>query len=94
MMILSSACTKTLTDALAKHSFVAHVEVILLSNSAKVTYDQNGVSADEIKEVIEETGYGAEVVATRPLETKGLAHEIAGGVTLRSTFEVRGMTCA
>lgn len=94
-LVRCSACTKTLTDALAAHPAVTRADVLLLANSAKVTHDAGGVTADALRELVEDTGYGAEVVDSHALDEEAPGHEeAAGGGVVRSTWEVRGMTCA
>lgn len=80
----------------------------LLSNSATVVHDSNIVSIEDVAEVIEDTGYGAELVQSRGAKGEKNAEknkkvetveEKDGEEDVReevwtSTFMVGGMTCA
>lgn len=106
MRSASRSCTGTIHTSLLAHPAVIRATVNLLSNSATVVYDSNVMVTDEVKEVIEDTGYGAEVVESKPVQDGGELRRIGEEKVavgekekevdreLVSIFAVGGMTCS
>jgi len=95
------SCSGTIANSLLSQASVIRATVNLLANSATVVYDSNVLSTEGVKEVIEDTGYGAEVVESKPLLDGGelkKAGELEKKKDLEkmvvSRFAVEGMTCS
>lgn len=54
-----SACTNAINDAVAALPSVQEVSVNLLGNSMTVTYDENGISSQQLVNLVEDLGYDA-----------------------------------
>jgi copper chaperone CopZ len=52
-----TGCANTIQDALVNLDGATEATVDLESDTAKVTYDPDAVTADDFKEAIEEAGY-------------------------------------
>lgn len=55
-----SGCVNSLTRALKASNGVHEVHVTLASGETSVQYDENFISVDQIKSVIQDAGYGVE----------------------------------
>lgn len=69
-------------------------DVDILSNSAKVVHDSSRISAEDVARLIEQLGYHAEIVSSRPVlrRQRVVSHEYA--TDYRLEFHIGGMTCA
>lgn len=101
------SCSGTITNSLLSQASVIRANVNLLANSATVVYDSNVLSTEGVKEVIEDTGYGAEVVESKALVDGGELRKVGESVLKEVTekrenqekrvisrFAVGGMTCS
>ncbi|KZT57332.1 heavy metal translocatin [Calocera cornea HHB12733] len=83
-----SSCTSAITSALTTLPGVASVDVSLITHSAAVVHDENSVSADKLRDEVEDIGFEAQVVASKPV------HVEEEPKLLKSYFAVGGMTCS
>ncbi|WVQ83012.1 hypothetical protein IAT38_005150 [Cryptococcus sp. DSM 104549] len=93
-----ASCTSAITTALNAHPEVQSVEINLLNSSGMVRYAA-GLEAKDVAEIVDDLGYGAEVVSSEPEPEAGgeSGEETQAGRTeerCRSTFSIEGMTCA
>ncbi|APB38058.1 heavy-metal-associated domain-containing protein [Heyndrickxia faecalis] len=58
------SCMKKIEGALDKVEGVENVKVLFNASKAKVDFDEGKVSADELKEIVEKTGYQVQAVKT------------------------------
>ncbi|WP_046721523.1 heavy-metal-associated domain-containing protein [Heyndrickxia coagulans] len=58
------SCMKKIEGALDKVEGVENVKVLFNASKAKVNFDEGKVSADELKEIVEKTGYQVQAVKT------------------------------
>lgn len=58
------SCMKKIEGALDKVEGVENVKVLFNASKAKVDFDEAKVSADELKEIVEKTGYQVQAVIT------------------------------
>lgn len=58
------SCMKKIKGALDKVEGVENVKVLFNASKAKVDFDERKVSADELKEIVEKTGYQVQAVKT------------------------------
>lgn len=54
-----SACTRAIDDAVSALPAVRNLSIALLNNSMTVTYDANGLTAQDIGSLVEDLGYEA-----------------------------------
>lgn len=97
------SCSGTISSSLLKHAAVIRANVNLLANSATVVYDSKVLSTHGVAEIIEDTGYGAEVVESKALPDGGDLKKVGELVeehlqtqerSVISRFAVGGMTCS
>ena len=76
-----SACSARVEKATAKLDGMGSVSVNLLTNSMKVSYDEEKLSMDDIVEAVEKAGYGASAAQlsdeTKQAENKGSRKNVA-----------------
>ncbi|AJH78574.1 MULTISPECIES: heavy-metal-associated domain-containing protein [Heyndrickxia] len=58
------SCMKKIEGALDKVEGVENVKVLFNASKAKVDFDEAKVSTDELKEIVEKTGYQVQAVKT------------------------------
>ncbi|WP_276210826.1 heavy-metal-associated domain-containing protein [Heyndrickxia coagulans] len=58
------SCMKKIEGALDKVEGVENVKVLFNASKAKVEFDEGKVSADELKDIVEKTGYQVHAVKT------------------------------
>ncbi|WP_019721067.1 heavy-metal-associated domain-containing protein [Heyndrickxia coagulans] len=58
------SCMKKIEGALGKVEGVENVKVLFNASKAKVDFDEAKVSTDELKEIVEKTGYQVQAVKT------------------------------
>ncbi|KAJ9216649.1 hypothetical protein DTO166G4_1865 [Paecilomyces variotii] len=90
------ACTSAVEGGLKEEAGVRSINVSLLSERAVVEHDPSVITPEKIAEVIEDRGFGATVLDTKPSEarsskTKGPAEEKPKFLT--TTVSIDGMTC-
>ncbi|KAM0707213.1 hypothetical protein Q7P35_006544 [Cladosporium inversicolor] len=94
------ACTSAVESGLQNLDGVGSVSVSLVMERAVVSHDASKISAQEIRDVVEDRGFDAEVLASDGVEDEdedeeGLllgGDEEASGLTV-TTVRVGGMTC-
>ncbi|OCF30430.1 hypothetical protein I316_07917 [Kwoniella heveanensis BCC8398] len=94
-----ASCTGAISNTLKDRDGVETVHIDLLGHSGTIIHSSD-ISVDEIKDLIEEVGYGAELSSTELLKAnsptsqkKGKAKE-ENGITLRTVqIRVEGMFC-
>ena len=64
-----------------------------MANSATVVHDSSRFSADDVAALIEQLGYGAEVVTSTPMGRKRVTSQDFD-TDYRLEFHIGGMTCA
>lgn len=65
-----AACSAHVEKALSKTAGVQQATVSLMTNSASVTFDENTVSAAQLIEAVEKSGYGASVASNAAKASK------------------------
>lgn len=81
------ACSASITEALEQNPNVSNVSVSLMTEEALVTHD-SGISPQQIKEIIEDCGFEAELIGV--LETRSSAiHEEQDDIT---SLHILGIT--
>jgi Cu+-exporting ATPase len=88
-----AACSTSVENALGQLKGVESATVALLQNRAVVVFDSELVSADDIKEAIEDAGFDAEIVASTTVFS-GAAKTDAPVANIIGQFRIQGMTCA
>ncbi|KIJ47514.1 hypothetical protein M422DRAFT_248935, partial [Sphaerobolus stellatus SS14] len=61
-----SACTSTLTNIISSSNGIQSCQVSLIPSSALVLHNNNILDANGIKQLIEDAGYGAELIESTP----------------------------
>ena len=91
-----ASCANAITDGLKANRTrgVLSCDVNVLGNSARVVHDPSRISPDEVSSLIEQLGYGAEVITSRPVTRRQrvTSHDFAEEYRLE--FHIGGMTCA
>ncbi|WVW84814.1 hypothetical protein I302_106849 [Kwoniella bestiolae CBS 10118] len=87
-----ASCTGAITRALQDHAGVESVNIDLLNNAGTIIH-LSGITTDQIRDIIEEVGYGAELSSSTPLsQTKG--KEKQEGPKMRTVqLKIEGMFC-
>ena len=73
---------------------VVSCDVDVISNLVKVSHDGFRISADEVAELLEQLGYHAEIVSSRPMSRRQRAISREYPAEYRLEFHIGGMTCA
>lgn len=104
-----SSCISAIESALApgKTPGITSVQVVLVDNSATVVYDPSVITEEQVIEHIEDSGYGANLISSKPvpgspsstpvgLRSKGKSPDsaIPAQRRYRVNLSVGGMTCA
>ena len=94
------ACTSAVESGLQNLDGVGSVSVSLVMERAVVSHDASRISAQEIRDVVEDRGFDAEVLASDGVEDEDedeegllLGGEEAGSGLTVTTVRVGGMTC-
>ncbi|CAI7567094.1 unnamed protein product [Penicillium manginii] len=92
------ACTSAVESGLKDVTGVTSVNVSLLSERAVVEHNVGEISPEQIAELIEDRGFGARVLETKPLSASGSHSALADTTENKSghtvtTIAVGGMTC-
>lgn len=77
------ACSASISHAVLATPGVADSMVLLMTEEAQIKYDHNKVSADQLKQIIEDCGFDAVLVST--VDEKQPKHI--------TTIQILGMTC-
>ncbi|CED82262.1 Cation transport ATPase [Phaffia rhodozyma] len=86
------SCVNTLTESLSTKPNIIRASVSLLSNSATVVYDSNILSTEAVAEIIEDTGYGVEIVESLQLETENAVRPLGIDAKVKAGVETeKGM---
>ncbi|KAI5367766.1 Putative P-type ATPase, heavy metal-associated domain, HMA, P-type ATPase, A domain superfamily [Septoria linicola] len=91
------ACTSAVEGAFKGVPGIKSFSISLLSERAVIEHDASIISPENLAETIEDTGFGAEVVETKPAETvttkpKSRRKSISKRCTT-TTLAIEGMTC-
>ncbi|KAF8583040.1 heavy metal translocatin [Ramaria rubella] len=91
--VTCSSCTSAICDTLSPLSEpgVRSRQVTLLPPSVLVIHDANVLSAHNIRELIENIGYGAELITSKNVPSATLVTEVT---TYKVIYSILGMTCA
>ncbi|KAF8501273.1 hypothetical protein JB92DRAFT_2794788, partial [Gautieria morchelliformis] len=91
-----SSCTSALSNTLSPSSEpgIHSCQVTLLPPSALVVHDANMLPVDNVQALIEDTGFGAELVTSRNYSPVMAAEPGHSATTYRTTYSILGMTCA
>ncbi|WVN85144.1 uncharacterized protein L203_100287 [Cryptococcus depauperatus CBS 7841] len=81
------SCTSAITQNLLNHPKVKSVEINLLGSSGVVIHDQH-LKTEEVKEIINDSGFETEVINTMSLAASDDKPE-----KLKSIFSIEGMVC-
>lgn len=73
---------------------VLSCDVNLMTNSATVVHDRSKITAEEVGQLIEDLGFKAEVVSTRPISRRPRVASYEGSTDYRLEFHIGGMSCA
>ncbi|WWC88506.1 uncharacterized protein L201_003417 [Kwoniella dendrophila CBS 6074] len=91
-----ASCTGAITRSLEGQPGITSVHIDLLNNSGTIIHSA-GTSVNQIKEMIEEVGYDAELSSSQPLNidmSKGKGKETEKGPQIRNVqIKVDGMFC-
>ncbi|GIZ42451.1 hypothetical protein CKM354_000572100 [Cercospora kikuchii] len=98
------ACTSAVESGLKDVDGVGSVSVSLVMERAVVAHDADKISAEQIREIIDDRGFDATVISSdlpeRPLfdvsdedDSGGEETDLLGGGTSATTLHVGGMTC-
>ncbi len=85
-----ASCTTSISESLLSHSSVLSVNIILLSSSGTIRH-RSSLPPSEVIELIEDSGFEAKVVSSRP---DASALPATTQQMWKSTFMITGMTCA
>jgi P-type Cu+ transporter len=88
-----ASCANTIHEGLKAHRAdgVLSSDIDVLGHSAKVIHDASRISPDKVAKLIDELGYEAQVVSTRPMSRRR-PNEYP--MEYRLEFHIGGMTCA
>lgn len=65
-----------------------------MGNAARVVHDSAKISAEQVASLIEQFGYGAEVITSRPVTRRQRVTSQDFAEEYRLEFHIGGMTCA
>ena len=89
-----ASCTTSITSALESHPSIQSAEINLLSSSGSVRH-RHTLPPSEVVELIEDVGFGAEVMSSSSEPGPSATPEFwSGSRQLKTTFMIEGMTCA
>jgi P-type Cu+ transporter len=93
---INSSCTSAISTLLSPSSEpgIHSCQVTLQPPSALVVHDVSILSVNHIKELIENAGYGAELVASKNTSAVAASGSQQGAETYKAKFSILGMTCA
>lgn len=80
------ACTASVTEALTNKTGVENASVSLITEEAKIKYDENKINSSELKEAIEDCGFDA-------ILTKNNISSDSGVSLYITKVSIQGMTC-
>ncbi|KAH6977131.1 E1-E2 ATPase-domain-containing protein [Ilyonectria sp. MPI-CAGE-AT-0026] len=86
------ACTSAVEGGFKDVPGIKHFSISLLSERAVIEHDPTLISAEQIAEIIEDRGFGAEIVDTIKAEKSSKAPERMSN-TATTTVAIEGMTC-
>jgi len=91
-----ASCANAINDGLKaqRSEGVLSSDIDVLGNSAKVIHDANRISPEQVAKLIEEIGYGAEVVSSRPMSRRRPYSQASYPTEFRLEFHIGGMSCA
>jgi copper ion binding protein len=91
-----ASCANAITEGVKANRArgVLSCDVDVLSNSAKVVHDSSRISADDVASLIEELGYHAEVVSSKPMSRRQRVTSHDYTAEYRLEFHIGGMSCA
>lgn len=91
MGMTCAACSTSVENALSQLKGVESATVALLQNRAVVIYDADLVTADDIKEAIEDAGFDAEIVVSTAVK-EDKAPTVVKNIVAQ--YQILGMHCA
>ncbi|KAF7541345.1 hypothetical protein G7Z17_g11986 [Cylindrodendrum hubeiense] len=86
------ACTSAVEGGFKDVPGVKHFSISLLSERAVIEHDPTILSAEQIAEMIEDRGFGAEIIDTVKADTSSKAPERTSNIAV-TTVAIEGMTC-
>lgn len=86
------ACTSAVEGGFKDVPGIKHFSISLLSERAVIEHDPTLISAEQIAEIIEDRGFGAEIVDTVKAEKSSKAPERMSNIAA-TTVAIEGMTC-
>lgn len=91
-----ASCANTIADGVKANRArgILSCEVDVMSNSARVVHDGSRISAEEVAQMIEQTGYHAEIVSSAPMIRRQRVTSYDQPADYRLEFHIGGMTCA
>jgi Cu+-exporting ATPase len=87
------ACTSAVEGGFKDIPGVKHFSISLLSERAVIEHDSDLLTAEQIADIIEDRGFGAEVVDSQKSKKDGPAGKDEHGNIATTTVAVEGMTC-
>lgn len=87
------ACTSAVEGGFKNVTGVKHFSISLLSERAVIQHDPSLLSAEQIAEIIEDRGFGAEIIDTGKSQTDSGKPASGGSNIATTTVAIEGMTC-
>ena len=90
-----TSCANAITEGIKENRVrgVLSCDVDVMSNSARVVHNSARITSVEVARLIEDLGYHAEIVSSRPVSRRQrISHEYAEEYRLE--FHIGGMSCA
>jgi len=91
-----ASCANAITDGIKEYRTrgILSCDVNVMGNAARVVHDSAKISAEEVASLIEQFGYGAEVITSRPVTRRQRVTSQDFAEEYRLEFHIGGMTCA
>lgn len=91
-----ASCANAITEGIKANRArgVLSCDVNIMSNSAKVVHDRAKISPEEVAQLIEQLGYTAEVISSRPMSRRQRVVSQEFAADYRLEFHIGGMSCA
>lgn len=91
-----ASCANAITDGIKAYRTqgILSCDVNVMGNAARVVHDSAKISAEQVASLIEQFGYGAEVITSRPVTRRQRVTSQDFAEEYRLEFHIGGMTCA
>ena len=81
------SCSGSITTAVSSHNGIKNVSVSLITEEAKVEYDEDVTTIDDICDIIEGCGFDAKLISRQSVKSGGSDN------SLSTAISIQGMTC-